>query len=90
LITVAGGSPNTVLAEFGVTVGRTLAETAIQRLPIEVIRAINKKVGFRLVAKYGTKRSAAAPTTGVPLVGGAVDAGFTRVVAAKKAFPAAE
>ena len=93
LITVAVGSPNAVLAEFGVTVSRKLAETAIKRLPIGILRAINKKVGFMLVAKYGTKRSALTLAKGVPLVGGvvggAVDAGFTRVVAggAKKAFP---
>jgi hypothetical protein len=93
LITVAGGSPNAVLAEFGVVVGKKLTETAIKRLPIEIIRAINKRVGFMLIAKYGTKRSAVTLTKLVPgvggVVGGAVDAGFTRVVAraAKNAFP---
>jgi hypothetical protein len=93
LIAVAGGSPNAVLAEFGVTVARKLTETAIKRLPIEIIRAINKRVGFMLIAKYGTKRSAVTLTKLVPgiggIVGGAVDAGFTRVVArtAKRAFP---
>ncbi|MET8631639.1 EcsC family protein [Streptomyces sp. NPDC004680] len=93
LITIAGGSPNAVLAGFGVKVTQKLAETAIQRLPIEVLRAINKKVGFMLVAKYGTKRSMVTLTKLVPgiggVVGGTVDAAFTRVVArlAKKAFP---
>lgn len=93
LITVAGGSPNAVLAGFGVQVTRKLAETAIKRLPVEVLRAINKKVGFMLVAKYGTKRSVVTLTKLVPgiggVVGGTVDAAFTRVVArvAKKAFP---
>lgn len=93
LITIAGGSPNAVLAGFGVTVTQKLAETAIQRLPIEVLRAINKKVGFMLVAKYGTKRSVVTLTKLVPgiggVVGGTVDATFTRVVSrvAKKAFP---
>lgn len=96
LVTVAGGSPNAVLAEFGVTLGRKLTETAIKRLPLEIIRAINKRVGFMLIAKYGTKRSAVTLTKIVPgiggIVGGAVDAGFTRVVAraAKKAFPPVE
>lgn len=96
LVTVAGGSPNAVLAEFGVTLGRKLTETAIKRLPLEIIRAINKRVGFMLIAKYGTKRSAVTLTKLVPgiggIVGGAVDAGFTRIVAraAKKAFPPIE
>lgn len=93
LTAVAGGTPNAVLAEFGVTIGRKLTETAIKRFPVEIIRAINKRVGFMLLAKYGTKRSAVTLVKFVPLaggvVGGAVDAGFTRVVArtAKKAFP---
>ncbi|MFJ9724364.1 EcsC family protein [Streptomyces sp. NPDC101209] len=93
LITIAGGSPNAVLAGFGVKVTRKLAETAIQRLHIEVLRSINKKVGFMLVAKYGTRRSVVTLTKLVPgiggVVGGTVDATFTRVVArvAKKAFP---
>jgi hypothetical protein len=96
LIAVAGGSPNAVLAEFGVTVGRKLTETAIKRLPIEIIRAINKRAGFMLIAKYGTKRSAVTLAKFVPvvggIVGGTVDAGFTRIVAraAKKAFPRLE
>ncbi|NVI89224.1 EcsC family protein [Actinomadura sp. BRA 177] len=93
LITVAGGSPNAVLSGFGVKVSQKLAETAIKKIPIDVLRAINKKVGFMLVAKYGTKRSMITLTKLVPgvggVVGGTVDAAFTRVVArvAKKAFP---
>lgn len=96
LITVAGGSPNQVLRQFGVTVGRKLTETAIKRLPITVIREINKKVGFMLIAKYGTKRSVVTLAKGVPiaggLVGGAVDASFTKTVSAlaKKSFPRVE
>ncbi len=85
LITVAGGSPNAVLSGFGVKVSQKLAETAIKKIPIDVLRAINKKVGFMLVAKYGTKRSMITLTKLVPgvggVVGGTVDAAFTRVVA---------
>ena len=94
LIAVAGGSPNQVLRQFGITVGRRLTETAIRRVPITVIRAINKKVGFMLLAKYGTKRSVVTLAKGVPIAGGifggAVDASFTRAVASltKQSFPA--
>ena len=96
LITIAGGTPNAVLAEFGVTVARKSAEAAIKKLPATVLREINKRVGFMLVAKYGTKRSVVTLTKMVPgiggVVGGAVDATFTRIVArlAKKAFPGVE
>lgn len=93
LITVAGGSPNQVLRQFGVALGRKLTEAAIRRLPVTVLREINKRVGFMLVAKYGTKRSLVTLAKGVPiaggLVGGAVDATFTKSVSimAKKSFP---
>lgn len=93
LITVAGQSPNQVFRQFGITVGRRLTETAIQRIPIAVIRKINQRVGFMLLAKYGTKRSVVTLAKGVPvaggIVGGAVDASFTKTVStvAKRSFP---
>jgi hypothetical protein len=96
LITIAGGTPNAVLTEFGVAVARKSAEAAIKKLPIAIIRDINKRVGFMLIAKYGTKRSVVTLTKLVPgvggVVGGAVDATFTRLVGrlAKKSFPALE
>jgi hypothetical protein len=94
LITIAGGTPNAVLAEFGVAVARKSAEAAIKKLPIAIVREINKRVGFMLVAKYGTKRSVVTLSELVPgvggVVGGAVDATFTRLVGrlARKSFPA--
>lgn len=96
LVAIAGGSPNAVLREFGIKVGQGVAKTAIKRIPIEAIRAINKKVGFMLLAKYGTKRGAVALVRLVPVAGGVVggtfDAAFVRTVAvlAKKAFPAVD
>ncbi|GAA0338566.1 hypothetical protein GCM10010151_30250 [Actinoallomurus spadix] len=94
LITIAGGTPNAVLAEFGVAVARKSAEAAIKKLPVTIIREINKRVGFMLVAKYGTKRSVVTLSKLVPgvggVIGGAVDATFTRIVGrlARKSFPA--
>lgn len=93
LVTVAGGSPNQVLRQFGITVGQKATATAIKRIPISVLRAVNKRAGFMLVAKYGTKRSVVTLAKGIPLagglVGGAVDASFTKTVStiAKKSFP---
>jgi hypothetical protein len=94
LLLVAGESATAAVRTVGVKVGQELTKSAIKKLPIEVIRAVNKKVGFMLLAKYGTKRSAITLVKAVPFVGGAVggtvDAGFTRAAAAaaKKAFPA--
>ena len=96
LVTVAGGSANAALREVGVNVGRRAALAGIEHLSIDTIRAINKKVGFMLLAKYGTQRSAVTLAKMVPfvggLVGGTVDASFTKAVAsaAKKAFPQIE
>ena len=94
LITIAGGTPGAVLAEFGVTVARKSAEAAIRKLPVAIVREISKRVGFMLVAKYGAKRSVVTLSKLVPgfggVVGGAVDAMFTRLAGrlARKSFPA--
>lgn len=94
LITIAGGTPNAVLTEFGVAVARKGAEAAVKKLPVAIVREINKRVGFMLVAKYGTKRSVVTLSKLVPgvggVVGGAVDATFTRLVGrlARNSFPA--
>ncbi|MFC9029524.1 EcsC family protein [Streptomyces arboris] len=79
-----GMSTQKVLATFGVKVGQKLGEQMIKKIPIAMIRAINRKAGTYLVAKYGTQRAAITLAKGVPilggLVGGAVDAGATAVI----------
>ncbi|KAB2975726.1 hypothetical protein F8R89_29280 [Streptomyces sp. SS1-1] len=79
-----GMSTQSVLAAFGVKVGQKLGEQMIKKIPITMIRAINKKAGTHLVAKYGTKRATITLAKGVPIlggfVGGAVDAGSTAVI----------
>ncbi|WP_416888310.1 hypothetical protein [Microbacterium sp.] len=93
LLLAAGGSLNESLTAAGVKVGGHATMKLIETIPIEVIRSINKKAGFMLIAKYGTKRSVVTLAKVVPVVGGVVsggvDVGFTRVVAraAKRAFP---
>lgn len=94
LITVAGGHPNQVFKQFAVNVSSKVATNAVRKVPIAVIHEINRRAGFMLVAKYGTKRSAVTLVKAVPavggLVGGGVDASFTKVVSvgAKRGFPA--
>lgn len=79
-----GMSAQNVLASFGVKVGQKFGEQMIKKIPITVIRAINKKAGTHLVAKYGTRRAAITLAKGIPIlggiVGGAVDAGATAVI----------
>lgn len=88
---VAGTAMKESLQVMGVTVGTKVTMNVVKNIPMSVIRAINKKVGFFLVAKYGTKRAAVTVAKAVPFVGaavgGAVDAGFTKLVARRaKAF----
>lgn len=92
---VAGSSAQAALSAFGVKIGQEATKQAIRAVSMETIRMINKKAGFYLVAKYGTKRATLTLAKAVPLagglVGGAVDASMTRSIAsvAKKVFPAA-
>ncbi len=66
----------------------------IKAIPIAVIRRVNARVGFMLIAKYGTQRSVLTLAKGIPIAGGLVGAGvdatFTTLVgrAAKANFPA--
>jgi hypothetical protein len=92
-LVVAGNSARAALSAFGVQIGRQAAKGTIKRVPVAAIREINRKAGFYLVAKYGTKRSTVTLAKAIPgiggLVGGGVDAALTRSIAsvAKKVFP---
>ncbi len=74
-----------VVKKAGVEVGKRFTNAMITKLPVSVIYKINKRLGFTLLAKYGTKRSVLTLSKGVPLVGGVVGAGVdvaaTRAVA---------
>ena len=88
-----GSNAQQIAKTVGIKVGQKVAMEAIKRLPIALIRQINKKVGFMLLAKYGTKRSVITLVKGVPLVGGvvggAVDGTMTSLVGrtARAMFP---
>ncbi|MFI7484082.1 EcsC family protein [Kocuria sp. M1R5S2] len=70
-----GSSAQNIAKAFGIKVGEKVAMQAIKKLPIVLIREINKKVGFMLLAKYGSKRSLVTLAKGVPLVGGVIGGG---------------
>ena len=88
-----GSSAQQIGKAVGVKVGVKIAMQAIKKVPMAVLHQVNKKVGFTLLAKYGTKRAAVTLAKGVPLVGavvgGAVDATMTVAVGrtAKSMFP---
>ncbi|WP_436700065.1 EcsC family protein [Nocardioides sp. BYT-33-1] len=92
-LVAAGSTAQGAISAFGVKLGQKAAMQAIRAVPISVIRQVNKKAGFALVAKYGTQRSAITLAKAVPvaggIVGGSVDAALTGSIAkvAKRVFP---
>lgn len=88
-----GSNAQQIAKTVGIKAGEKVVINAIKKLPIVLIREINKKVGFTLLAKYGTKRSVITLAKGVPLVGGVigggVDATMTGVIGrtARAMFP---
>jgi hypothetical protein len=92
LVSLLGSAGAGELKKAGVEVGRRSAAAALDRLPVLTLAEINKKVGFRLVAKAGEK-GVLNLTKLVPLVGGpigaAVDGISAKTIAgyAMRAFP---
>lgn len=72
LLCLLGNAGTEVIKQLGIKVGTSYSAALLKRLPVAVIRAINRKVGFALVAKFGTKRAALTLSKGIPLVGGGV------------------
>lgn len=93
LISLIGSSVTEALAQAGVQIGTKSAISAIKQVPGRVLIEINKKVGFRLLTKAGTK-GVVNLTKLAPIIGGVVGGGVnytsTRAVGAwaMKNFPA--
>lgn len=95
LMSLIGSSATEALAQAGVQIGTRSAISVIRQVPGRVLIEINKKVGFRLITKAGTKGivnlTKLAPVVG-GVVGGGVNFTSTRAVGAwaKKNFPATD
>lgn len=55
LLTLLGAGGAAIAAQAGVQVGNKAAMAALHKVPGRVLIEINKKVGFRLVTKFGEK-----------------------------------
>jgi hypothetical protein len=77
-VCVCGNEAKDILKSAGIQVGRKLAEEGIKKIPRELIKVINRKVGFRLLAKFGEK---AWITLGklIPVIGGIIGGTFDLV-----------
>lgn len=85
---IAGVSIAGTLKKFGVNLGNKLAIKAVERIPGKVLIAINKKIGFRLLTRFGEKGLINFGKM-VPVVGAAVNSGLdyaeTKIIA-RRAF----
>lgn len=52
-VCLCGSEAKEILKHVGIQIGKKLTEQVIRRISFEVIKQINKAVGFRLVTKFG-------------------------------------
>ena len=90
-VSLTGQSAADILKQSGIKIGTSLAKSLVKKIPGEVIKNINQKVGFRLLTKFGEKGvinlGKCIPLVG-GVIGGTVDAIGTRTIGktAKKVF----
>ena len=75
LLCMIGTAMEDVVKQAGVALGGKVAIEGLKKLPGKVLIAINKRVGFRLLTKFG-ERGVVNLAKLVPLVGGAVGGTF--------------
>lgn len=73
LLSLLGSAGSAVLADIGINVANKSAMAALNKLPGKILIEINKKVGYRLFTKFGTK-GAVNLVKWIPLAGGGVGA----------------
>lgn len=89
---LCGNAAKDVLKDVGIKAGTKFTEQAIRKLSYDVVKKINRAVGFRLLTKYGTKGVLNLSRVLIPLAGGVIgftmDAATTKIVgnAARKTF----
>ncbi|MCY3664951.1 MAG: EcsC family protein [Gemmatimonadetes bacterium] len=83
LACLCGNAARTILREAGIEVGKKMAMSALRRLSGRIFIEINKRVGFRLLTKFGEKgvinAGRAIPVLG-GLIGSGVDAAWTKAI----------
>jgi hypothetical protein len=82
-ICLTGNAAGGIIKDCGILIGKKLTENAIKNISREAIAQINRKVGFRLLTKFGEKGiinlGKAIPIVG-GLIGGAGDLISTNVI----------
>lgn len=72
-LVLTGKAGTEILKKSGVDIGTKISISLIKKMPTEVIKQINKQVGFRLVTKFGEKGIINLGKC-IPIVGGAIGA----------------
>ncbi|MBP7284105.1 MAG: EcsC family protein [Leptospiraceae bacterium] len=75
---MTGSAAADILKGVGIKLGTKITNVMIKRISIEVIKQINKSVGFRLLTKFGTTGIVNLGKM-VPIIGGIVGGGFDAV-----------
>ena len=83
---LAGVSVNSIVKQVGIRIGEKAAIQGIKRIPGKVLISINKKVGFRLLTKFGEKGIINIGKM-IPIVGAVINGGFdmaeTKLIASR-------
>lgn len=82
MASLLGDSVKEILKDAGVKIGQNVTKNLIKKIPVKVLDKINKKIGFVLLTKGGSK-GIIKLTKLVPVIGGFIGAGFN-VVATRK------
>jgi EcsC family protein len=72
---MAGNGAKDIVKDVGIVIGKKVATNAIKNISAKTISAINQKVGFRLLTKFGEK-GAINIGKAVPLLGGIIGGAF--------------
>lgn len=83
-VCLTGQAVSAVMKDAGINIGGKMAVAGIKKIPGEALKAINQKVGFRLLTKFG-ETGVINLGKAVPVVGGVIGGGFdfatTKVIA---------
>ncbi|WP_034889646.1 EcsC family protein [Gillisia sp. Hel_I_29] len=77
-VCMAGNGAKDILKDIGIVVGQKLTQRMISNISGKTISAINQKLGFRLLTKFGQK-GAINLGRAVPLIGGIIGLTFDSV-----------
>lgn len=77
-VCLTGNAAKDILKDIGIVVGKKIAQNSIKNISGKTITAINQKVGFRLLTKFGEK-GVINLGKAIPLLGGVIGASFDSV-----------